>query len=185
MAFIGVPLYTGWVLCQMAMSRLLMSLRTSQAFEMQAELICARHQQRGATLRAISPMVSVESHGAYALETVRSDAATSFMTRVECDNEGLYCSENDKPTLQYHPKSTSIHSISTEMMPEEERELHMRRRTRAGVYQGSRWWWLSLPRRQVEEDRITVDATLTEHWDPGDSGPGVKDSRLGRYDHWL
>ncbi|CAG7854987.1 SubName: Full=Uncharacterized protein {ECO:0000313/EMBL:CCA72833.1} [Serendipita indica DSM 11827] len=43
-------------------------------------------------------------------------------------------------------------------------------------------------RRMRQRDaRISVDASDVEWWDPadGDPGPGVKDSRLGRYDHWL
>ncbi|KAG8826633.1 hypothetical protein FRC19_008239 [Serendipita sp. 401] len=38
----------------------------------------------------------------------------------------------------------------------------------------------------VRDARVCVDAAEVERWDPEDDrGPGVKDSRLGRYDHWL
>ena len=48
-----------------------------------------------------------------------------------------------------------------------------------------RYWGRRRVRRR--DARISVDASDVEWWDPadGDPGPGVKDSQLGRYDHWL
>jgi hypothetical protein len=94
-----------------------------------------------------------------------------------------------------------------------ERERRVRAQTRAGLRKnpfrafvdGLTWcWWLwpsssSSSRRDTvwstssgreergnrRDLRISVDVSNVERWDPGDPGPGVKDSRLGRYDHWL
>lgn len=159
------------------MSRLLMGLRTSQAFQLQAELIRVRHQRRAIMLRAISRVVSVESHGAYALEPVKSGRTDATN---HCDHELTdYCADG-MHFLRPIPTATTVRSMSPEVTRE---ELRTRQRTRAGEYQDTRWWWLRMP--GSGEDRVSIDANVVERWDPGDPGPGVKESRLGRYNHWL
>ncbi|PVF96572.1 hypothetical protein CPB86DRAFT_798761 [Serendipita vermifera] len=93
-----------------------------------------------------------------------------------------------------------------------ERERRVRAQTRAGIRSNPfrtfvdrfTWcWWLwpssNCSRRDTvwstnsraeeranrRDMRISVDISNVERWDPGDPGPGVKESRLGRYDHWL
>jgi hypothetical protein len=133
-------------------------------------------------LRATSPMVSVKSDSAYVLETVNSGRSDVTRLAERCDHELIYYCEDGMHALQAIPTATTVRSMSPEVAREESRELRTRQRTRAGVYRGTRWWWLRLP---GGEDRISVDANIVERWDPGDPGPGVKESRLGRYDHWL
>jgi hypothetical protein len=151
-----------------------MGLRTSQAFQLQAELISVRQRQRATMLRAISPMVSVG--GSYVLETVKSGRLDATN---HCDDELTYYCEDGMHILRPIRTATTIHSMSPEVTRDEVRELRTRQRTRAGKYQDTRWWWLMMPRS--EEDRVCIDANVVERWDPGDSGPGVKESRLGRH----
>jgi hypothetical protein len=156
-----------------------MGPRTSQAFQLQAELIRMRHQRRATMLRGISPMVSVESYGAYVLETVKS--GRSDVTNRYDPALTYYC--EDGIALRPIPTATTVRSMSTAVTREEARELRTRQRTRAGQYQDTRWWWLRMP--GSGEDRVSIDANVVESWDPRDPGPGVKESRLGKYNHWL
>lgn len=62
-----------------------------------------------------------------------------------------------------------------------------------GTRDGDSWWWwlsgkrngLRLPGGERGEVVVSVYAEEVERWEPEDIGPGVKETRLGRYDHWL
>ena len=81
--------------------------------------------------------------------------------------------------------SASWHSNTVKMLSKEEGERRTRERTRVGDYRKKWWRWVLGADSSRSEARISVDASTVERWDLGDPGPGVKDSWLGRYDHWL
>jgi hypothetical protein len=142
--------------------------------------------------RSISPFVSVESHGNYALESFKSTAMYQKHTQLPymLQNTDIEPAEVHRcasgQSLRPVRSPASWRSNTPEILSNEERERRMRARTRVGRY-GKRWWWWWLLGMDASrsEARISVDASTVERWDPGDPGPGVKDSRLGRYDHWL
>lgn len=183
MAWIGIPLYVGWVLLQLAMSHLLLSWRSIQAFQRQAELISVPYRQPTPVLRSVSPIVSVESHGDYVLNPMRSNTSSSGYLNTwskHGDDGSLFFYKDEEGRRAQGPGSSR--SLSPEVLRENVREHKMRVKTRTGNYRDSRWWWL-WGRGSVGD--VSVDAAISERWDPGDVGPGLKESRIGRYDHWL
>ena len=79
----------------------------------------------------------------------------------------------------------SWRSTTPETLGKGDRERITREYMRSAAFGKRWWWWLFGVDSSRSEARISVDASTVEWWDPGDPGPGVKDSRLGRYDHWL
>jgi hypothetical protein len=142
-------------------------------------------------LRSISPHVSVESHGDFALESLKSYSMSQkyaqppyILQNADIEVPDVYrCARGQ--SLRLVPIPASWHSSTVEMLSKEEREHRMRERTRVGAY-GKKWWqWVLGADSSQREARISVDASTVERWDLGDPGPGVKDSWLGKYDHWL
>jgi len=169
------------------MSRLLLSLKSVHAFEPKAELTSTKQRMT----RSASPLVSVESHGDYALESLKSsslshmhvpppfmsyNADTCAMDREECSSRQSLCPVSGLTSTRFPTPNMSSKAF---------RERQMRERMRAVEYGKRWWWWLLGVDSKRREARISVDASAVESWDPGDLGPGVKDSRLGRYDNWL
>ncbi|KAG8806072.1 hypothetical protein FRC17_005187, partial [Serendipita sp. 399] len=126
LAWIGVPLYVGWVLCQIAMSRLLLSLRSVSAFTARMVVSASRHhhhhhhrhhqdetsRRRIGRRYAMTPAsASVDSYyydgsesagsgagaGGYALETF-ARSGTVLSTRSTTTN----VSNEDGATLVHH-----------------------------------------------------------------------------------
>lgn len=167
-------------MCQIAMSRLLLSLKSVSAFEATTELT-TRPAPR--LPRSASPLVLVESHGDYALESLKSSSLSHG------HNSSMFGPEDESRSTSrqmLRPVYSSASWCSTAVNTDKgERERRMRERMRSGVFEKRWWWWVFGVDSTRRDARISVDASTVERWDPGDPGPGVKESRLGRYDHWL
>lgn len=181
--WIGVPLYPGWAVCQIAMSRLLLSLKSVCAFESNTDLTprCASRLPR-----SVSPLVSVESHGDYALESLKASRSRTMTPSTFYGSEPVDMYRScSRQILRPVYSSASWCSSTAETLTKGERDIRMRQFMRTGAFEKRWWWWLLGVDSAKRDARISVDASTVERWDPGDPGPGVKDSRLGRYDHWL
>jgi hypothetical protein len=110
--------------------------------------------------------------------------------------------DQDQGSAQFHQghqtKTPTQPLYSQEQVNEHQMRQWMRsadygNRGKMGVEGGNSWWWwlsgkrnaLRLPGGERGEVIVSVDAAEVERWEPGDTGPGVKESHLGRYDHWL
>lgn len=166
-----LPLYTTWILGQMAMSHLLLSVKSSQA--LQDSVV---HQLIGPPQRNSTPLPrrSPTPHAAYGFELNRvipSDANTYLYpessTGLAIRLEAMFGPEGQ----QTDPVKGD--ELAVPQQPEPSSSIS-----------GRLPWWMR-SRRPLGDMHVHVDAIEPEDpLEPREEG-GLKESRLGRYDHWL
>lgn len=158
-------LYTVWILGQIAMSRLLLNVKSSQVF--QTTLSFSRREQ-GATSHRISILKNGNIPGANRIIS-RDEGHVQMFPITRGQPVGLHTTmmveDDDNGSGGWEENRTRVSMIPSSMEPKLP-------------------WWMR-PRQPNGDLHVQVsygDTSDSVH--PADEG-GLKISRLGRYDHWL
>ena len=166
-----LPLYTTWIIGQMAMSRLLLNVKSSQAFQNaplqhSSSPVPSKRIQVDTSLRPLTPQsdIEYEMNQVSPAEVVNTYLYPESSRGMALRLEAMFAHENP----EHAPKEDdlSIHPIQS-----------------SSITQRLSWWMR--PRRVGGDMHVHIDvADANDPLELKEAG-GLKESRLGRYDHWL
>lgn len=180
----GVALCPTWIFCQLAVSHLLLDTKTTSMF---------RHQDTTTTCQTLAPSYTVTHTPLQVLSqqgSLKHPGRVIEVTDVQAlgynPQNRLHLSR-DVPRVRYSVSATyprtplDIEEVKTELEPSPRRTVQT-----GGLHRRNLWWMFRGGRGSQTDIHVEIDPEDDEDsgWAWGDMG-GVKESRLGRFDHWL
>lgn len=153
--WVGMTLYVPWIVFQVAFSRLLLDVKTSEVFE--------KKREESSLPRTASPLQEF---------AMTRSVDTKHLQREKHMHSPMSYHMNDISRPSFHPKDhDDDHHTSDRGSTVQSQKSHRR------------FWWLFRRPHSSSRD-IHVDILADDELGADNVG-GVKDSRLGRFDSWL